>query len=449
MADKRSSGFGSGIGATVAGLLAAGLAIAVGLAWIPADAPGLYLAAGGLALGAVVVWVRLTVVVARESQLRRLASALEAAMAGGASPLPIVDQRELDPLVARLQLALAALLSRRNAGSATDEARLTAILAALPQAVIVVNDKALVTLVNQPAIDLFGRDQLKPGTSVFDVVDSNSFGDRRRQAASEPGALGDLRLVDGSVRKARLRELDDHGGAVIAIEDAPSAGAGILHALELHEPSPPPVAAGPDTPLDALDVLVIDCESTGLNVGLDRLLSIGGVRVRGSRILRGETIDCLIDPGEPIAPASTAIHGITDAMVWGEKSLAERWPEIEPALRDCVLVGHNVGFDLTLLEIELRRAGIEWRRPASLCTLQLVSALEPELRDLNLEIVAESYGIEVSGRHTALGDALLTAEIYVRLVALMRQHGDVTLADAQARAATARGVIRRQQAAGW
>ena len=431
-----------------AGLLLAGTAIAVGLLWHSPYSNATLLAAAGLALGAILVWGRLTIVTARERQLRRLASTLEAAMDARSVSLPAIDRREADPLVARVHLAVAALLSRRG-GDQQDQRRLEAILASLPQPLVVTNDKGLVTLVNRPAMEMFGADRLKPGTSVFDVVDAESLTQRRRASLNGSPDELPLRLIDGSTPSARVRELADHGGAVILFSRADVAGSGLSHALDLHEPTPPRQPPRPDTPLDALDVVVIDCETTGLNVALDRVLSIAGVRVHGLRLLRQEAFDFLVDPGEPISPASTSIHGITNAMVWGEPSLAERWSELEPLLRDCVVVGHNVGFDLTILEMELRRAGVEWRRPPSLCTLQLAATLEPELPNLNLETLAAAYGIEVAGRHTALGDALVTAEVYLRLVALMRQRNEATLADAQARAGTARAVIRQQQAAGW
>lgn len=431
-----------------AGLLLAGTAIAVGLLWHSPYSNATLIAAAGLALGAILVWGRLTIVTARERQLRRLASTLEAAMDARSISLPAIDRREADPLVARVHLAIAALLSRRG-GDQQDQRRLEAILASLPQPLVVTNDQGLVTLVNRPAMEMFGADRLKPGTSVFDVVEAESLARRRRASLdASPGELP-LQLIDGSTLNARVRELTDHGGAVILFSRADVAGSGLAHALDLHEPTPPRQPPRPDTPLDALDVVVLDCETTGLNVALDRVVSIAGVRVRGLRLLRQETFDFLVDPGEPISAASTTIHGITNAMVWGEPALADRWSEIGPLLRDCVVVGHNVGFDLTILEMELRRAGVEWRRPPSLCTLQLAATLEPELPNLNLETLAAAYGIEVAGRHTALGDALVTAEVYLRLVALMRQRNETTLADAQARAATARAVIRQQQAAGW
>ena len=433
-------------------IILAGIAIGAGLALIAAGTPeaGLYVAAAGLALAATSLWIRLALDALRDRDLRRLALALEAAAAGDPPRLAEPPGQDQHPMAARLHRAAAVLVARASEPSATIEARLSAILAVMPQAIVVINDNGLVTLVNRAAADLLGADRVKPGTSVFNAIDRDSLAARRRGAAALRDEAGPLRLADGASCTARLRELADPSGCVIAIDVPAANGAGLAHALHLHDAPPPPRRApNPDTPLSALDVVVLDCESTGLNVGLDRILSIGAVRMHGTRIRRQETIDFLIDPGQPIPPASTRIHGITDAMVRDEKSFAERWPEIEPMLRDCVVVGHNIGFDLTLLEAELRRARIAWKRPPSLCTLQLAAALEPGDSELDIEALARAHGIEIAGRHTALGDALVTAEIYLRQIGQLQARGDTTFAAAQARAATARRVIRQQQAAGW
>lgn len=342
-----------------------------------------------------------------------------------------------------------AVLSERNSPDLVATERLASVLAALPQPVIVVTDQGLVTLANRPASDLLGSERLRTGTSIFDAIDRASLGPLLRSPGAATPIQADLALCDGGTLPARLRALPDHRGTVIVLEAGAHGAAGLQHAMELHEALPPRLPPTSETPLDSLTAMVLDCESTGLNVGFDRVLSLGAVRLQGAKLIRGETVDAIFDPGEAIPAASTAIHGITDAMAMAEKPLAERWAEIEPALRDCVIIGHNIGFDLTLLEIELRRAGIRWQRPLSLCTVQLASVLDPHLPDLNLETVAAAYGIDVAGRHTALGDALATAEIYLRLLALMKKNGDRTLADALARAATARRVIRQQQEAGW
>lgn len=406
------------------------------------------LAIGGGALTLVAAPIGLTLLSAHFTGLRRLTLALHGIVEQPGRTLSPHPPQEIDGEPARLWRAIA-LLSHRRSPEQQWTDRLGSILAALPQPVIVITRHGLVTLANQAALDLFGRNQLSPGTSVFDVIDRRTIEPYAHATADKPTAAIDLALANGAVCQAHLRTLPDQAGMVIAIDNPSEGAAGLVHALDLHEEIPPRASPQAQTSLEELTVMVLDCETTGLNVAFDRLLSLAAVRVQGARLVRTETIDVLFDPGEPIPPTSTAIHGITDAMVMAEKPLAERWAEVEPLLRDCVVVGHNIGFDLTILETELRRAGIAWRRPPSLCTLQLVSVLDPALTDLNLEAVAQAYGIVVAGRHTALGDALVTAEVYLHLLALMQARGDRTLRDAQTRAASARRVIREQQAAGW
>jgi DNA polymerase-3 subunit epsilon len=427
-----------------------GLLIAAGLAGLAADLGqwGLYCAAAGLAAAATLLWLRHAALDAHDRNLERLIGGIEAAVRSTNPYLPPLRHEELDARLQRLLSAASALVARLATPAAT-EARLAAILGALPQPLIVIGPQALVTLANQPARELLGAGQLQAGTSIFDAIDHASLGEILPLLREDGVLETTLRLTSGERCEARLRALPEHGGAVIALQGRTSGATGLVHALDLHDAIPPRTAPRAETPLSELSVVVLDCETTGLNVALDRIVSLAAVRVQGTRIVAGETLDLLVNPGQPIPPAATAIHGITDAMVFEQPSLALQWPHIEAALRDCVVVGHNIGFDLALLEIELRRAGIRWRRPPSLCTLQLAAALEPQLQDLNLEVLARTYGIAGGGRHTALGDALLTAELYLHLLALMQARGDRTFADAQARAATARRVIRQQEAAGW
>lgn len=405
------------------------------------------LAIGGAVLGLIAGPLALSLALRHLGGLHLVETALHGIATQPGRVLAADAPSQLDTGMRQLWRQIASL-SQRGSPEIQLTRRLASILAALPQPVVVVTEQGLVTLANRLALEFFGGDHLRPGTSVFEVIDRDSFARQTMHAAQDAIAV-ELTLTDGSNCTARCRALPDRGGIVIAIDATSTGQAGLVHALDLHEAAPPRVAPTPTTPLESLTVMVLDCETTGLNAAYDRLLSLAAVRVQGTGLLRNETIDVLVNPGEPIPARSTAIHGITDAMVMQSRPLAEQWHEIEPMLRDCVIVGHNIGFDLTVLENELRRAGLQWQRPASLCTVQLASALDPRLSDLNLEKLAEIFGIAVTGRHTALGDALVTADVYLHLLALMTTKGDRTWSDAQARAAAARRVIRQQQAAGW
>jgi len=75
-----------------------------------------------------------------------------------------------------------------------------------------------------------------------------------------------------------------------------------------------------------------------------------------------------------------------------------------------VVVGHNVPFDLTILREECRRHERPWQDVVFIDTLRLASLLNPTLGGWYLETLAAMHHIDVHGRHTALGDALVTAE---------------------------------------
>lgn len=142
------------------------------------------------------------------------------------------------------------------------------------------------------------------------------------------------------------------------------------------------------TPLASLDAVSFDTETTGLDASRDRIVQIGAVAIRRGTVASAETFERLVDPGVPIPPASTAIHHITSAMVRGEPRFAEVWPAFETFARERVLVGHSIGFDLAVLAAEAGRAGIQWRKPRSLCVRLLAATVNSRLPDYSLEAIA-------------------------------------------------------------
>ena len=194
-----------------------------------------------------------------------------------------------------------------------------------------------------------------------------------------------------------------------------------------------PLWRGPDRGGPSLDVLLepgfvaIDLETTGLDPRRDAVVGAAAIPVRGGTPEPGYVT--LVDPGSPIPAASSAIHGITDAMVTGAPAIGTVLDALSRACGDAVLVGHGVAFDVAVLARECRAHG---RRPPNnptLCTMRLAAALHPDWTDVTLDGVATRLGVVVRDRHTARGDAEAAATILMTLLPVLRARGMTTLSD--------------------
>ena len=181
------------------------------------------------------------------------------------------------------------------------------------------------------------------------------------------------------------------------------------------------------TPLIALDAVVIDTETTGLDPRKARVVEIAAVRLQASQPILSESFRTLVDPGEPIPASATTIHRINDQAVAGAPIFADVWPEFAGYLGHAVLIGHTVAFDVAMLKRECERAGAQWHPPRTLCTRLLSRVVEPALADYSLEGLAAWLGVEITGRHSALGDATATAKLFCGLVPRLRERGIRTL----------------------
>jgi DNA polymerase-3 subunit epsilon len=184
------------------------------------------------------------------------------------------------------------------------------------------------------------------------------------------------------------------------------------------------------TPLDKLTFVVFDTETTGLRPSDgDEIIQIAGVRIVNGRILTGETFSHLVNPGRPIPPESIPFHGVTDDMVRDQPKADVILPQFKAFTSGAVLVAHNAAFDLKFLKMKERSTGAKFDNPV-LDTMLLSRQLQGPDAEHSLDGIAKRLGIQVVDRHTALGDSLLTAAIFLRFVDMLREQGVVTLDDA-------------------
>ena len=203
------------------------------------------------------------------------------------------------------------------------------------------------------------------------------------------------------------------------------------------------------TALAALPVVVLDLETTGLDVRRDRVVQIGAIAMLGLRILDEPRIEQLVNPGMPMPALAERIHGLGDADVTGAPDFASVYPALHEMLAGRVVVGHNVAFDLAVLRHEAARAGLAWHDPPALDVAMLIGALQPALPDLGLETIASDLGVRIEHRHSALADSMAAAQVFARLIPRLREADVRTLGEAQLFAAKRDDLVRRQAEAGW
>lgn len=183
--------------------------------------------------------------------------------------------------------------------------------------------------------------------------------------------------------------------------------------------------------LTELNYTVFDTETTGLNPSHgDEIISIGAVRIVNGHLLQHEAFDQLIDPHRSLPKESTRIHGITPQMLKGQPDIIQIIPVFSQFCEETVLVAHNAAFDMRFLQLKEATTGIRFTHPV-LDTLLLSEVIHPNQESHRLEMIAERFGVHVIGRHTALGDAIVTGEIFLKMIPLLAEKGIITLGAAR------------------
>lgn len=183
---------------------------------------------------------------------------------------------------------------------------------------------------------------------------------------------------------------------------------------------------------DLTDIIfsVFDTETTGLDPdGGDEILSIAAVRIVNNQIKHNDIFEELVDPKRDIPLESYKIHGINYDMVEGKPDIETILPLFKIYTYDTVLVGHNIAFDMKMLKVKEQITQTQFTNPV-LDTLLLSAMLHPLTAHHDMESIAKRLGVDVIGRHTALGDAIATAEIFLKLIPILNANGIFTLKNA-------------------
>lgn len=330
--------------------------------------------------------------------------------------------------------------------------KLETILLDLSEGVIVCNLDNRVLLYNQSAAEILGRPEaLGLGRRLFGLFEREPI----IESLSEMTELqrGDKTQKLRTRRRIKCERRDsgdeiDMRMALVCSDEVETEGY-VLTFSGLSEDKAQPDALPPrpefydfdlfrrepdrnrrDVPLKELRCVVFDTETTGLQPSSgDEIISIGAVRVTNGRIVRSETFEKLINPGMAIPKPSIRFHGITDKDVENQPDAATILPQFHRFCGTAALVAHNAAFDMKFLELKEKASGVKFTSPV-LDILLLSAFLHDHTSDHSLAATAERLGVKVSDRHSALGDAITEAQIFLAMLDPLADRGVVSLGDA-------------------
>jgi len=173
----------------------------------------------------------------------------------------------------------------------------------------------------------------------------------------------------------------------------------------------------PEYRLDSSRFVVFDTETTGFCYNKqDEIISVGAVAIENGQI----TDSCFsqfVNPNRPIPEIATEITGITNEMVANSPDVLTVLDQFLEFKGLSPLIAHTASFDLNFINVKLRKYCGHRLNTSTIDTLllaQLLFPMEDHLR--SLDSLAQYYNIDPIGRHTALGDALITAQIYLEML---------------------------------
>lgn len=159
---------------------------------------------------------------------------------------------------------------------------------------------------------------------------------------------------------------------------------------------------------------VVDLETTGSSYRSgDRLIQIGCTFIQNGQIM--DSFEQKIFPERKIPKRIQNLTGINNKMVANMPLFYEVGPAIRNMLEDCVFVAHNVHFDYSFLNYELKKAGLDPLELECIDTVQLSQILLPTEPGYSLSVLADKYGLDLDSPHNALADSMATARLFLFL----------------------------------
>jgi DNA polymerase III subunit epsilon len=181
------------------------------------------------------------------------------------------------------------------------------------------------------------------------------------------------------------------------------------------------------TPVEKLDFVVFDTETTGFQVAtIDRIIEIGAVPIKGLEVLEFDTFQTYVNPNREIPQETIELTSISNEQVEAAPQALEAMMSFFDFVqsREAVcLVGHYVSFDVLALKSEFNREKLALKKIMTIDTLDLIGYIAPSYDMRDLERYAMAFGTRIYDRHSGLGDALTTAFLFTELLWQFKNRG--------------------------
>ena len=188
------------------------------------------------------------------------------------------------------------------------------------------------------------------------------------------------------------------------------------------------------------DFVVFDIETTGFSPVSNRIIEIGAVKVVDGEI--ADKFSTFVNPQVPIPYHIEKLTGINDSMVMDAPVIEEVLPQFMEFCKDAVMVAHNASFDMSFIKENVMRQQLN-KTFTYVDTLGIARVLFPNQAKHTLDAVCKTMGISLENHHRAVDDAGATAEIFVKMIPLLKEQGVTNLKQVNEWGASSKEIVKR------
>ena len=186
--------------------------------------------------------------------------------------------------------------------------------------------------------------------------------------------------------------------------------------------------------------VVFDIETTGFSPVSNRIIEIGAVKVVNGEIT--DRFSTFVNPQVPIPFRIEKLTNINDSMVMDAPLIETVLPEFLNFCGDAILVAHNASFDMSFIKENVQRLHLN-REFTYVDTLGIARVLLPNQAKHTLDAVCKTLGISLENHHRAVDDAEATAQMFVKMIPMLKEQGATKLADVNAMGEESKEVVKR------